>query len=715
MTNMTSSTAAPDVSAAVPTFRALTLKAARIGNTDWLVRHGFPRSSDMCAAAAEGGNVNMLTWLRHNDCEWDGTAWTAAATAGHLRVLRWLNENHCPRPAGSEPVCGAAINGHLVAATWLIDHGFPLDEVVRGAVETTGHAEIIAWLERTGTRIAAWTSPVEGAPSPDDLPSVERQALNRTTEGSEFQARILLLMQRVNLATGTIDRMACVRDVYAALGTERFDWRSLPNFSKACIAKAHQLRREQPFFGAKLLQLIGEPVDPSLPPCIRVGDRVSCTEENHRFHGVVTDRGEHMCYVAYDDGGSDYLPAWRLTLETNDAALLVEPPAAPVAPIDDGARESLPHDPPLAASTERKCPWECDACNRPRASPTADAVPPHRSSVPPRRPSTRFSPHRSSVPPPPTDEAPPVDQPPASAAPGAAWLKRASDHAAREDHLATLRWPDADKSTDDAPAVEPPAAASLKHDRANAPPCPEAPPVYAPPTNDLLADLRRQLAIGRVALEVARTRERTERSEARAHVAATRTDHQHAQLNSTARRVHADQELQLLESHERLCCVQARHDVASLVRSSGAIEIEAQHVQALDQARRYAEAMATERREIDMEVDLLRARVRVDIERDARSDRVDQMLGMQQLDARIETDTRALDHEAVRLRKDEVGLQQDRVNLERLRVRAECERLRLATECEHRETRLAAECQRLRLTAERERLERALNGPRDEF
>lgn len=52
------------------------------------------------AAAAEGGHLEVLEWLREQGCPWDASACAKAAEGGHLGVLQWARRNGCPWDTG---------------------------------------------------------------------------------------------------------------------------------------------------------------------------------------------------------------------------------------------------------------------------------------------------------------------------------------------------------------------------------------------------------------------------------------------------------------------------------------------------------------------------------------------------------------------------------------------------------------------------------------
>ena len=53
-------------------------------------------SLDCCALAARGGHLEVLKWLRAQDCPWDEWTFASAAWDGHLEVLKWMREHGCP-------------------------------------------------------------------------------------------------------------------------------------------------------------------------------------------------------------------------------------------------------------------------------------------------------------------------------------------------------------------------------------------------------------------------------------------------------------------------------------------------------------------------------------------------------------------------------------------------------------------------------------------
>ncbi len=64
------------------------LKWVRVNGCDW--------DAYTCAWAADGGHLEVLEWARANGCDWDARTCTYAVQRGHLKVLEWARANGCP-------------------------------------------------------------------------------------------------------------------------------------------------------------------------------------------------------------------------------------------------------------------------------------------------------------------------------------------------------------------------------------------------------------------------------------------------------------------------------------------------------------------------------------------------------------------------------------------------------------------------------------------
>jgi hypothetical protein len=99
------------------------------------------------AAAADGGSLEVLRWLRYRKCPWDATTCIAAARRGYLPVLQWARKNHC---AWDDGVTLAAVAG---------PEPNQVDQTGRG-----GDATLFFWCVERGCRVHA--SAHHGARSP---------------------------------------------------------------------------------------------------------------------------------------------------------------------------------------------------------------------------------------------------------------------------------------------------------------------------------------------------------------------------------------------------------------------------------------------------------------------------------------------------------------------------------------------------------------------
>ena len=124
----------------------------------------------LCAAAARGGRLDVLTALREVPLPWDLRTCKAAAQNGHLEVLQWARAGGAPWngyglirnglrrervltkffPVPCRDVAWlAAAHGHVELLRWALDHG--LNElwnpaVCRDKAAATGQAEVLEFL-----------------------------------------------------------------------------------------------------------------------------------------------------------------------------------------------------------------------------------------------------------------------------------------------------------------------------------------------------------------------------------------------------------------------------------------------------------------------------------------------------------------------------------------------------------------------------------------
>jgi hypothetical protein len=104
---------------------ALCHAAAEVGRVEMLRRlrayrpSPCPWGENTCRAAASGGHLTTLQWLRAHDCPWDQTTCHEAAENGDLAMLRWVRAQTPPCPWTERTCAKAAENGHLATLQWL--------------------------------------------------------------------------------------------------------------------------------------------------------------------------------------------------------------------------------------------------------------------------------------------------------------------------------------------------------------------------------------------------------------------------------------------------------------------------------------------------------------------------------------------------------------------------------------------------------------------
>ena len=108
-----------------------------------------------CAFATAGGYLEVLMWLRDNNCPWDEFTCFKAAQGGHLEVLKYAHEKGCP---WDERTCSrAAKGGHLEVLKYAHEHGCPWNKWTCSSAAQGGHLDVLKyayekvcpWDERT--------------------------------------------------------------------------------------------------------------------------------------------------------------------------------------------------------------------------------------------------------------------------------------------------------------------------------------------------------------------------------------------------------------------------------------------------------------------------------------------------------------------------------------------------------------------------------------
>jgi hypothetical protein len=120
----------------------------------WLHKeHRCELTSDVADYAAGSGNLAVLKYLHSEECEFGLDANYNAAAAGHIHVLEYLQ--HCC-PWNAEACNAAAAGGHLEALRFLREHQCPLnaEEIAVHAAES-GSIPLMQYVVQQGAALTA--------------------------------------------------------------------------------------------------------------------------------------------------------------------------------------------------------------------------------------------------------------------------------------------------------------------------------------------------------------------------------------------------------------------------------------------------------------------------------------------------------------------------------------------------------------------------------
>ena len=104
---------------------------------------------EVCVAAAKGGNVACLQYVRSLGCRWNSKTCSEAAANGHIECLRYAHEEGCD---WDEETClSAASGGHIACLRYAREHGAEWDETLVCEVAADGgHLECLQYAHQNG-------------------------------------------------------------------------------------------------------------------------------------------------------------------------------------------------------------------------------------------------------------------------------------------------------------------------------------------------------------------------------------------------------------------------------------------------------------------------------------------------------------------------------------------------------------------------------------
>jgi hypothetical protein len=156
----------------IPAAAAAAAEGGHLAVLQWLRKRSFPWDARTATAAAAGGHLAVLRWARTNACEWNAHTCSEAARGGHLALLQWAWENGCPWRR--EQTCSeAAEGGHLAVLQWARADGCTWGTDTAFNAAQGGHLAVLRWARENGCPwerrhiLAAWTRP-KGSPICND-------------------------------------------------------------------------------------------------------------------------------------------------------------------------------------------------------------------------------------------------------------------------------------------------------------------------------------------------------------------------------------------------------------------------------------------------------------------------------------------------------------------------------------------------------------------
>jgi len=109
-------------------------------------------------AAAKGGHLHVVQWLRERQCRWHFETLWGAVKRGHFDTVRWLIENGCPW--GTTTMATAIMSGRMDLVQWLNDHGCKRGDYGVWHAARMGRLDMLEWLHANGHVTDSWASAI---------------------------------------------------------------------------------------------------------------------------------------------------------------------------------------------------------------------------------------------------------------------------------------------------------------------------------------------------------------------------------------------------------------------------------------------------------------------------------------------------------------------------------------------------------------------------
>jgi hypothetical protein len=109
---------------------------------------GYPWDAWSCSAAAAGGHLAVLQWMHAQEppCRWDEWTCSGATRGGHLAVLQWVRTQEPPCPWDEETCSAAAEGGHLRVLQWARAQEPPCPWDAKECLHAAGRGKVARWI-----------------------------------------------------------------------------------------------------------------------------------------------------------------------------------------------------------------------------------------------------------------------------------------------------------------------------------------------------------------------------------------------------------------------------------------------------------------------------------------------------------------------------------------------------------------------------------------
>ncbi|GIL66943.1 hypothetical protein Vafri_20460 [Volvox africanus] len=180
-------------------------RGAHVATVEWLVETlAAPLTGRLFSAAAQSGNMEMMSWLRRHGCSAEASTFAWSAWVGCPEQLEWLAANGCPMGDDGEPYLWAGYNGDYsvleclrrLGCPWSADGATFTRAVCLAGDEEPGHSGDMGWC--CSLEVLQWLVS-EGCPV--DWPAAEKVVRMRR-EGEDELIEWIVEQRRKFAAAG---------------------------------------------------------------------------------------------------------------------------------------------------------------------------------------------------------------------------------------------------------------------------------------------------------------------------------------------------------------------------------------------------------------------------------------------------------------------------------------------------------------------------------